>query len=639
VIARPRWLLGAAVVASLLVGVSSASATTGDEAALAAKFAPVIRLVNHPETCGPGEPYVPTDVQLLFDNPTVALRGPWGAGDLVKVAPSADDLAAGLYEYHLDFPGDALNPGCGYLDWSRRLNAGHRPTIYAHVVSDPAYPGELALQYWMFYVFNDWNNLHEGDWEMIQLNFHATTAAQALQQVPVEVGYSQHEGGERASWGDSKLELVGGTHPVVYPASGSHAGFFGPALYLGASGSQGVGCDDTRHADLVIHPAVQTIPSDASAALRAYPWIGFQGRWGELQPAFFNGPTGPNLKAQWTEPIRWSQGWRDRSYAVPAGGLLGTPTTDFFCGLMTHGSRLLWRVVDNPYPTLFAVLAAMTLIIFGLSRATWRPSSPLRFGRRRAWGQVISSAARMYVTRWRLFLGIGLVFLPISVAITLLQAGVLGASSILGIEDEGQAAGTFALLVVVIGTALTLLGVGLVQAATARALIEVDNDREVGPVQAYRMPVNRVGVLFGAIAVAAVVVTALTTSLVLWPIAIWLGVRWSLIAPVVAVEELGVRAALRRSRELVRGDWLKVGSLTVVSAAVVVIAGPLIGTGLIVLTNLPLALLNLVAGVVYMLVMPFVGLTTAYVYADTRVADRERPPRAADRLPAELEFS
>ena len=25
----------------------------------------------------------------------------------------------------------------------------------------------------MFYVYNDWNNLHEGDWEMIQLNFQA----------------------------------------------------------------------------------------------------------------------------------------------------------------------------------------------------------------------------------------------------------------------------------------------------------------------------------------------------------------------------------------------------------------------------------------------------------------------------------
>ena len=103
-------------------------------------------------------------------------------------------------------------PGCGYIDWSRRINEGHAPKVYAHVATDPDYPGQIALQYWMFYVFNDWNNLHEGDWEMIQLNFHAATAAQALETTPYEVGYSQHEGAEGSSWTDPKLE-TGGRHP------------------------------------------------------------------------------------------------------------------------------------------------------------------------------------------------------------------------------------------------------------------------------------------------------------------------------------------------------------------------------------------------------------------------------------------
>ena len=259
-------------------------------------------------------------------------------------------------------------------------------------MTDPGYPGRLALQYWMFYVYNDWNNLHEGDWEMIQLNFDAASAAQALRDTPVEVGYSQHTGGERAAWGDDKLEIVGGTHPVVYPASGSHAGFFDQALYLGASGSQGVGCDDTRDAGLVIHPAVVTIPSDRAAAVGAFPWIAFKGRWGELQPAFFNGPQGPNLKTQWTKPIQWSQEWRDRSYAVPTGGALGTRATDFFCGTIERGSVLLWHLVDDPFPTVAAFLAALAIAAILLSRATWRPVAPLRLARRRTWGQVITSA-------------------------------------------------------------------------------------------------------------------------------------------------------------------------------------------------------------------------------------------------------
>jgi len=636
---RSRWALLAGVAFLSLVLAPTAGAASAGEAALAARFAPVIRLVNQPEECGPGGPYVPINVNLLFGEPTVALQGPWGGGTVVEIAPTAKDLAGGLFGYHLDFPGDALNPGCGYLEWSRRLNEGQRPTVYAHVATDPAYPGRLALQYWMFYVFNDWNNLHEGDWEMIQLNFHAADASQALHEQPTEVGYSQHEGGERAEWGDPKLQIVDGTHPVVYPAAGSHANFFAEALYLGASGEQGVGCDDTRNAGLVINPAVETIPSDPVEARAQFPWIAFQGRWGELQPAFFNGPTGPNLKTQWTHPISWSQEWRDRAYAVPVGGALGTRTTDFFCGVMAGGSRLLWTAVDNPFPTIAGLLAALALVVFGLSRATWRPTAPLRLARRRAWGQILASSAHMYASRLRLFIGIGVLALPISVVITVLQSFVLRASSIAGVESEGAAAGTFVLLVVAIGTALTLLGLGLVQAATAWALIEIDNNRPVGPVRAYRMAFTKLRPLLTVLVIGAVAVSLLTTSVFLIPVAIWLAVRWALIVPVVALEHATPTAALRRSARLVRGDWLKVASLTVVSAAIALVAGPLIGTALIVLTNLPLGLLNVIAGIVYMLTMPFVALTTAYVYFDTRVGDELAPQRGPGELPAQIELS
>ena len=187
---------------------------------------------------------------------------------------------------------------------------GTKPTVYAHVATDPAYPGQLALQYWLFYAFNDFNNLHEGDWEMIQLDFRARDAASALETAPVQVGYSSHEGAERADWGDDKLELVDRTHPVVYPSQGSHANKFTQALYVGSSAEAGVGCDNTQNANVRLRPVVETIPSDPSAARKAFPWITFEGRWGELQPAFFNGPTGPNLKTQWTQPITWAQGWR-----------------------------------------------------------------------------------------------------------------------------------------------------------------------------------------------------------------------------------------------------------------------------------------------------------------------------------------
>src|SRR5438105_2212934 len=112
----------AAVIVALgaLVLAPGALADRAQEEALAARYAPVVRIVSH-TSCPLAKPYLPIDVNLLFGNQTVALRGPWGPADLVTTAPTAADLAKQLYEYHLDFPGNALEPGCTYADWQRRL--------------------------------------------------------------------------------------------------------------------------------------------------------------------------------------------------------------------------------------------------------------------------------------------------------------------------------------------------------------------------------------------------------------------------------------------------------------------------------------------------------------------------------------
>ena len=514
------------ILAALALGAlwwcGQASAGTGAEQALAERYAPVVRLVTQEKECGPGEPYRPVDVDVLFGADTVSLRGPWNRTDLIAIGPSAAQLGQGLYGYHLDFPGDALNPGCSYEQWERRIAAGTKPTVYAHVATEAGRPGKLALQYWLFYVFNDWNNPHEGDWEMIQLDFDAPTAATALERQPLEVGYSQHEGAERASWGSSKLEIVGGTHPVVNVAAGSHANFFGQALYLGSGPSQGVGCDDTRGPADDVRPVVETIPSGPREARALFPWIGFQGRWGELQRAFYNGPTGPNLKLQWTEPVTWAQGWRSRSYAVPVGGVLGTRTTGFFCGAVAGGSEVLRRLVHDPGPVLLVLVILSVLALLGLSRATWRPTAPLAPARRRAWGQIIAASGRMYRQRIALFVGIGLLLVPISLLVALLQTLMLKTSSFVGISNEGRGAGLLVLLLAGFGVALTLFGIGLVQAATTRALVETARGRPVGPVSAYRLSARSARPLLGAVVIAAVTVVLLAGSLFLLPFAVWL---------------------------------------------------------------------------------------------------------------------
>jgi hypothetical protein len=621
-----------------LVVAPAASADRAQETALAERYAPVVRLVSH-TNCEPGKPYLPINVNLLFGEPTVALRGPWSQSDLVKIGPTAKDLSKGLFEYHLDFAGSALEPGCDYLHWERRLVEGQTPTVYAHVATDPERPDKLALQYWLFYVFNDWNNLHEGDWEMIQLVFDATTPAQALQRPPAEVGYSQHEGAERAAWTDDKLERVDGTHPVVHPAAGSHANFYGESLYLGSSAEQGVGCDDTRGPTFDIRPAVQTIPSDDAQARAEDPWIAFEGRWGELRPAFFNGPTGPNLKRQWSEPIRWSEGWRSRSYTVPGGSAFGSGATDFFCSAVGGGSKALVRLVDEPLEFGLVLAGLALLVVILLSRATWRPAAPRRIARRRTWGQILSTSARMYAQGILLFVGIGLLLVPISLLITLLQALVLHATGIFGVQTGGESDGLLALLVLAIGTALTLLGLGLVQAVCTRALVELDAGRPVGPLRAYRLAADAVAPLFGALLIASIAVSLLASSIFLLPIAVWLAGRWALVAPAIELEDLSAIAGLRRSRRLVRRRWLKVASLIVAGGGLVILAGPLLGVLLIVTTSLPFWLVNVIAGVVYAVAMPFVALATAYAYFDARTRGELDATSDLAELPAEIELS
>jgi hypothetical protein len=620
----------------VLVGPARAELT--QERALAERYAPVVRLVAGNEGCGPGLHYVPIDVNVLFGEPTVALRGPW-ANDLVQIAPKAQELGRGLWGYHLDFPGNPLQPGCDYLHWQQHLGAERTPTTYAHLVTDPARPGKLSLQYWFFYVFNDWNNLHEGDWEMIQLVFDAPTAAAALGTSPVDVGYSQHEGAERAAWDDPKLERVDGTHPVVHPADGSHANFYGEALYLGSSASEGVGCDDTRGPTVDVHPTVVTIPSSEAAARSRYPWIAFEGRWGELRPAFFNGPEGPNLKEQWTHPITWAQDWRSRSYTVPSSTVFGAGATGFFCTAVARGSRSLVQLVANPVAFSLVLGGIVLVVLFLLSRTAWRPTAPLRLARRRAWGQTLAASARMYLAQWPLFVGLGVLFVPIGLLVSLLQALLLHTTSVLGLEAGHGSGGPVAFVALALGTTLTLLGLGLVQAATAKAVLEIDAGRRVRPLQAYRLSLVRAPQLIGALLIAVVAVSLLASSLYLLPIAVWLAGRWALVVPVVELEDGGALAALRRSRHLVRGHWLKVSSLVIAGGGLVLVLGPLVGALLILATSAPLWLVNVVAGAIYALAMPIVALTTAYLYFDCRVRDELRTEEIGDRLPAEIGLS
>lgn len=114
-----------------------------------------------------------------------------------------------------------------------RMRRNHHP-YYARVVRDSGY---VALQYWYFYVFNDWRsrvygvNDHEADWEQVTVYLAEQPAGPPR---PAWVAFSAHDeiGDDlRRRWDDPDLTLVG-DHPVVFAGLGSHSGAYLSGDYL-----------------------------------------------------------------------------------------------------------------------------------------------------------------------------------------------------------------------------------------------------------------------------------------------------------------------------------------------------------------------------------------------------------------------
>ena len=629
----PRRLAAAAAGCTVLLCVivtpaPAATAQGGAAEELAEQYAPVVRLRAQAEPCGDGEPYLPVRADAVLDNAGVALRGPWASDDLIDVGPGASELGAGLTGYHLDFPGEALSPSCDYETWSRQISDREPPTVYARVVDDRSRPGAIALQYWFFYVYNDFNNKHEGDWEMIQLVFEAQNADAAAGTFPTLVGYSQHSGAEQAEWGSDKLEIVDGTHPVVYSAEGSHANFFSPALYLGRSSDTGVGCDDTTGEHLELRPEVAVVPTERAEYLAAYPWLGFEGHWGERQESFYNGPTGPNMKQQWTSPIVWSeQTWRDESVTVPLGPTLGPNVSEIFCDVVETGSDWLRTLVRDPVPFLLALAALAILIIIAAVRTSWSPGDPLPIVQRREAGRQFVAARRMYRLHWRLFAGIGLVYMPVMLVAAGLQWLLVEATGLNSLADaDGDQHAWAAFFALVLGGVLSLLAYFTVLAAVSRVLADIAGGRPVSLAAAYREVGGHARSLAAVAVFLVVVVGLLLIPVVTAPVAVLFAVRYGFAVQAAMVEGRGPVSALRRSRELVQGQWWRVALVGGLVVGLGGATGALAGMVLLLITNASFGIVNLVAAVVYVAVMPYVALVLAYLYFDLSVREESTEP-------------
>jgi hypothetical protein len=252
---------------------------------------------------------------------------------VVDPSPEPGDLPApgtGIWRLNQDSctPSSVL----GGLDcYAAAWNEGSGgPVVYGHVAHDGDH---TVLEYWLFYYDDMYSyayppsnfiwQAHEGDWEVVNVVLDEDDQ-------PVSAAYSQHCLGQTRTW--ASTTRVGGTHPVVYVALGSHANYFEagthpinldcvplPALAI-LSQLRLPPPDDHMVDGPVIGPASVEGPATPIHDIGDdTPWVDFDGLWGELQwfhaPApigtvpFGTSPVGPAQHQVWSHPLATIATW------------------------------------------------------------------------------------------------------------------------------------------------------------------------------------------------------------------------------------------------------------------------------------------------------------------------------------------
>src|SRR5215204_2691973 len=585
---------------ALLAGIGGTLAKQGvtPEQELADRFAPIIILQRQDFPCDTeGEPYLPAPVDVVFaDNEVVLREGP--QQEPVTSPVENEDLFALPDDFATDFPGKPRTPGCDYETHFKAVMGDRRPVVYASIASQEDQPG-VSLQYWFFYYFNDFNNLHEGDWEMIQLLFDADSVEEALAEQPIQVAFAQHSGGETADWDAPKLEREG-TRPVVYASSGSHASYFGPGLWLGwGENGSGLGCDVTNGDPVRIDPEVRLIPATISGKADPFAWVTFNGHWGERETWVYDGPTGPALKRQWTAPVSWMENLRADSIRVNAAGVIGPVPSDIFCAAVENGSALFTLFTPYPFLIIGIIAAGLGIVLWAL----WQSWPTLR----ETW--------RVYWSHVRVFAGIGGIMVAAPLAVSILQYLLATNPDFAEFtrlsEDSPELQG-------ILG-AVSLLTRGLLLVIVTPAVVQAVGDivagRPTGIRRSLRDGFARIPDLIWTLVRGGLVVLALTISIIALPWAVNRSVRWMFGPQAAVLGGIRGKTALDDSTGAVRGRWWQAAANGAVLAIIGAAPGVIVALLLLILARFPVDAANSVASLVYALAQPFaiVGLTLLYL--------------------------
>jgi hypothetical protein len=496
---------------------------------------------------------------------------------------------------------------------------GITPSIYGFILTEPNKPG-IVVQYWYYWIYNLFNDVHESDWEGIELYFADATSVQEIldkQMLPTAIGFAQHAGGELGHIGQSKVEMQG-THVVAHPSSGSHADYYEEAIWLGwGEDGSGFGCDHSEAPEVQIPIHVVLLPNEVTEPTSEFAWLTFAGNWGEVEvPGLFSGPKGPMQHERWHHPISWTEEIRKNSLPVPVHPTIGPGISQVFCGAAELGSRIV-RVFGINEQLITGLIVATIVALLAFTLVAWRYT----------W-----QAIRMFFRHGYFFITVGVLSFPIAAVGQQLEQWVqdhaestlvtrLPESTYVRTLWEfvtGGAAGSIQelLMTAIIGPIVTI-GAYLIYCAEAGRPVGIwRKDYRLYP----RVAASRV--------LYVIVIQLMILSVVLVPLAIYKGVQWFFAPQAVVVDGIGVRTSFDASKARVEGHWIHSAAMVVAVAALIGLPGPLIGTALLTVGGIDLQLAQWISAVLFCVLYPIGAIATTLFYIHRSIAPGRVTPFA-----------
>ena len=191
------------------------------------------------------------------------------------------------------------------------------------------------------------------------------------------------------------------------------------------------------------------------------------------------------------------------------------------------------------------------------------------------------------------------------------------------------------LVALLFGQLSTIVGTILVTAAAADALERIDEGGRPDALAAYRRSGRRVGSLAWAWTRVIVVAGLLTITVVGIPFAIFYLVRKTVVTQACVMEDRHATASLRRSTELVKGHGFRVLAIAACVNVTAYLLGPIVAMVFLFLTPSSLSLINVISSLVYVVVMPYVGIAIALLFYDLRRREAEAPAREPAVVPVQ----